>query len=76
MRKGGITWRPELHVVRVVFVEVTITALTRTNIVKHEEFSERLRQAMARYHSRTAPLREGVGATLRNACPPKFFAHS
>ncbi len=30
-----------------------ITARTRTNIVKHEEFSERLRQAMARYHNRS-----------------------
>ena len=30
-----------------------IKARTRTNIVKNEEFSERLRQAMARYHNRS-----------------------
>jgi type I restriction enzyme, R subunit len=30
-----------------------IAARTRTNVVKHEEFSERLREAIARYHNRS-----------------------
>ena len=30
-----------------------IGARTRTNVVKHEEFSERLRDAIARYHNRS-----------------------
>ena len=30
-----------------------ISARTRTNVVKHEEFSQRLRDAIARYHNRS-----------------------
>lgn len=30
-----------------------IAARTRTNVVKHEEFSDRLREAIARYHNRS-----------------------
>jgi type I restriction enzyme R subunit len=40
-----------------------IGARTRTNVVKHEEFSDRLRDAIARYHNRSVdvvcPLRSG-----------------